>query len=179
MPKSIMEMVSEIVAGQSSQRILSGEEISSLIKQTYRALREIEELEARGGSLEEMDSPSGIQTAIPDLYDYEITQATSEPKIEPSEAIQEDKIVCVECGKEFKTLTHTHLREHGLSSDEYKQKWGIPAKQPLAALSVTQARKTTAERLGLGERLKMARARKRSEQSREKEVEQRDQEGRE
>lgn len=166
MGMSIMEMVATIVAGQSSQRILSAEEIEALIKQTYRALKEIEAIESGGGSSAELDKPSGIQSSAPDVHDYEIRQATSEPKVPPEQSIQDDKIVCIECGEAYKFLTHTHLKSHGLSSDEYRQKWGIPAKQPLAGRSVSQRRKDQAKDRNVGEQLRLAReAARRADQS--------------
>lgn len=160
MGMSIMEMVATIVAGQSSQRTLSGEEIENLIKQTYRALKDIDAVESDGGSLEK--GPMGDQTSQPGKE-----PAATEPKINPRESIQDDKIVCIECGAGYKTLTHTHLGHHGLTSDEYKQKWGIPTKQPLSAKSVSQRRKDQAKDRNVGETLTQARAAKRIDQSRE------------
>ena len=163
--KSMMELVTEIVAGQSSQRTLSGEEIANLIRQTYRALKEIEMGESSGKSSEGLENQSGTQTSANDVYDYEIHPATSEPKIDPQESIQDDQIVCIECGASYKTLTHTHLGHHGLTSDQYKEKWGIPAKQPLAARSVSDRRRARAKESNVGEALKVARAKARSEKA--------------
>lgn len=159
MPK-LVELVTTIVAGQSSQRTLSGEEITDLIRQTYRALKEIETLESAGGSLEEIDKSIGIETATPKMDESSAEPAVTEPKINPRESIQDDKIVCIECGQSFQTLAHTHLRSHGLTPAEYKKKWGI--KEPLSAKSISDRRKQQAKERNLGEQLKMARARAKS-----------------
>jgi predicted transcriptional regulator len=163
MLKSMMELVTEIVSGQSSQRVLSGEEIAALIRQTYRALKEIETLESGGESIEESDRPIEVQYSTPDVNQSVEEQAHGEPMIDPSESIQEDKIVCIECGREFKTLTHTHLKEHGITPEEYKKKWGI--RETLAAKSVSERRKAQARERNLGEQLKKARAAKRSSET--------------
>lgn len=162
MLKSMIELVTEIVSGQSSQRVLSGEEIATLIRQTYRALKEIEVVESGGESSQESHRPIEVQHSTPDVNQSVGEQAHGESMIDPSESIQEDKIVCIECGREFKTLTHTHLKEHGLTSKEYKQKWGI--KETLAAKSVSERRKAQARERNLGEQLMKARAAKRSSQ---------------
>lgn len=163
MLKSMIDLVTEIVSGQSSQRLLSGEEIATLIRQTYRALKEIEVLESGGESSEESHGPIEVQHSTPDVNQSVAGEAHGEPMIDPSESIQEDKIVCIECGREFKTLTHTHLKEHGLTSKEYKEKWGI--KETLAAKSVSERRKAQARERNLGEQLMKARAAKRSSQT--------------
>lgn len=166
MGKSIIEIVGEIIAGQASQRTLSGEEIDKLIKQTYRSFKEVETLEASGGKLEEIDGLIGIQTSASDVHQPEAEQTAVEPLIDPQNSIRDDAIVCVVCGKEFKQLTHTHLlKEHGISPDEYRKRYGIPMNQPLAAGSVSQRRKDLAKDRNVGEQLRLARAAKRREQS--------------
>ena len=39
------------------------------------------------------------------------------------EAVQKDGVICLECGAIFKYLPG-HLCKHGLSSEEYRAKWG-------------------------------------------------------
>jgi predicted transcriptional regulator len=162
MSKTIIQMVTEIVTEfvATQSRWLSEEDIASVIKRVYRELKQIEALEARGGSFEDIDiPPSGVQSTTTDVhgYSHEIKPATSEPKIDPRESIQDDKIICVECGEAFKTLTHTHLGHHGLTSEEYKQKWGIAKNQPLTAKSVSERRKDAARERNVGEQLRQAR----------------------
>lgn len=44
-------------------------------------------------------------------------------------------IECLECGRHFKSLA-THIpRVHGMSHDDYRDKWGIPRRYPLAGQS--------------------------------------------
>lgn len=66
--------------------------------------------------------------------DFELTQElTEEPEEAPEEAkptptpdtsIHSDKIICLECGAEFKRLTQSHLAKHGMSLREYEKKYG-------------------------------------------------------
>jgi predicted transcriptional regulator len=166
MGKSIIEIVGEIIAGQACQRTLSGEEIETLIKHTYRAFREIEELENRERALEEIDKSIGIQPSASDVHQSEAEKSPIEPKIDPRNAIQDQEIFCIECGRPFKVISHTHLRQaHGLSPAEYKEKWGIPAKQPLAAKNVTQRRRDQARERNVGEELRQYRIKARSKRS--------------
>ncbi|MGO9021412.1 MAG: MucR family transcriptional regulator [Syntrophobacteraceae bacterium] len=158
MSKSIIELVAEIVSGQSSQRTLSGEEITSLVNDTYHALKRIERLEQG-----EIGLPDDSQ-ADNRFMEADQERANISPAIDPRDSIRDNEIVCLECGRAYRQITHTHLRrEHGLSPEEYRRKHSISAQQPLAARSVTVRRKTFAREQNIGEKLKAARAVSRSE----------------
>ncbi|MFZ0930788.1 MAG: MucR family transcriptional regulator [Syntrophobacteraceae bacterium] len=163
MPKTILEMAAEIVSGQSSQRVLSGEEIQGLLNDTYQALKRIERLESQGCTRDEM----GIQPDTRSIQQPDQEQAVFSPEIDPQRSIQENTIICLECGGKYKQLTHTHLqREHGLTPGEYRRKYNISSKQPLAAKSVSERRKAQAKDRNVGEQLRLARvAAKRTDQS--------------
>ncbi len=59
---------------------------------------------------------------------------------DPRCAITEDGVLCLECGRRFRHLTNTHLRSHGLTSDDYKQRFGYNMRRALMSSSV---RRTT------------------------------------
>lgn len=72
---------------------------------------------------------------------------------DPRSSIQEDKVICLECGSDFRQLTANHLRTHNLTPREYKRKWGFPLKQPLAAKMLTRLRSRSAKKRGLPQKL--------------------------
>jgi len=49
-------------------------------------------------------------------------------------------VSCLACGQSFKQLSLKHLREHGLDGGSYREKYGIPPRQPLSARAVTTIR---------------------------------------
>jgi len=55
------------------------------------------------------------------------------------EAVQKDGVICLECGRSFKSLAQ-HLGKHQLSADNYKAKWGYNRTTPLERL-VTRRKK--------------------------------------
>src|SRR5208283_2515527 len=81
-----------------------------------------------------------------------VTASKPKPMLTPQDSIQDDKVICLECGAEFKQLTQTHLSSHGMSPTEYKKKYGFSMGTPLYAKSLTKAAKTR----GLPENLKKA-----------------------
>ena len=52
-------------------------------------------------------------------------------------------------GKPYKTLKR-HLASHGLSADDYRERYNLPRSYPLVAPSYSEARRAVATRLGLG-----------------------------
>ena len=72
----------------------------------------------------------------------------------PEKSIQKNKIVCLECGEEFKMLSPKHLRSHGLTGREYRKKWGFTLRQPLCAKALSERRKKAGKDRGLPENLR-------------------------
>jgi predicted transcriptional regulator len=65
---------------------------------------------------------------------------TQEP-VDWRKSITRHAITCLECGASFKQLSVRHLRHHGLDGRSYREKYGIPGTQPLAALETTAKRR--------------------------------------
>jgi predicted transcriptional regulator len=144
MPKSLVEMVSEIVAAQASHMPMSPEDISEGVRKVFEVLQHLQALEA------------GIAGGI----DLETAQV-----MKPQDSIQRNRVICLECNKEFKLLSNRHLALHGLTSRDYKLKYGFYLRQSLSAQSLTQARRKIAQEKGLGAKL-VAYQRRRKKQER-------------
>lgn len=65
-------------------------------------------------------------------------------------AVQNDKVICLCCGEPF-TMLKRHLKaEHGLTVDEYRQKFRLPDNMPLVAPSYSARKAKFARDAGLG-----------------------------
>jgi hypothetical protein len=62
-----------------------------------------------------------------------------------------DHIISLIDGKPYKTLKR-HLTSRGLTPEEYRQRYNLPANYPMVAPSFAAARKAIAEKIGLGSR---------------------------
>jgi predicted transcriptional regulator len=132
MPKSLVEMASEIVAAQAGHTPMSPEEISEVVRRVFEILKNLQAMEV--GQAENSHD-----------------EATE--KISPQDSIQRNRVICLVCGKEFKLLSNRHLALHGLTSRDYKLKYGLPLRQALSAKSLTMARRRIAKEKGLGAKL--------------------------
>jgi len=153
MDKKLLELAVEIVQAQVALSKMSGEEIESVLLKVYNALNKMQQAEREGRFVE-------VEGRVPEETAARFEAAE---KIDPHSSIQEDKVVCLECGAEFRQLTANHLKTHGLTPREYKRKWGFPLKQPLAARMLTKERSKSAKKRGLPEKLQRYLENKRQE----------------
>ena len=73
-----------------------------------------------------------------------------EPAVPIKRSVFADHIVCLEDGKKLKMLKR-HLRTaYGLSPEEYRAKWGLPADYPMVAPNYAAQRSAFAKKIGLG-----------------------------
>src|SRR5690606_774319 len=71
------------------------------------------------------------------------------PAVNPKRSVFNDHIVCLEDGKKFKSLKR-HLSSHGLTPEENRKNWNLPAVYPMVAPAYAQARSELAKEMGLG-----------------------------
>lgn len=64
-------------------------------------------------------------------------------------SITPDALISFEDGRRYKTLKR-HLSTRGLSIEDYKAKWGLPADYPSVSPNYSAARSQMAKNLGLG-----------------------------
>ena len=71
------------------------------------------------------------------------------PAVPIDESVMPDYIVCLEDGKHFKSMKR-HLGMHGMTPDEYKARWRLPADYLIVAPKYAKARSRLAKKIGLG-----------------------------
>ncbi len=85
------------------------------------------------------------------------TQSKVVPEAEPlnpavpiKRSVQEDRVICLEDGKAFKSLKRHLSTHHAMTPDEYREKWGLPANYPMVAPGYAAERSALARKIGLG-----------------------------
>jgi len=78
--------------------------------------------------------------------------APLKPAISVKKSITPDYIICLEDGKKLKMLKRYIRTRYGLSPEEYRAKWGLPADYPLVAPNYAARRSEFAKKIGLGRR---------------------------
>ena len=82
---------------------------------------------------------------------------TAAPKPEPSvpavsirKSITPEYLVCLDDGRKLKTLKR-HLAHLGMTPDQYRMKWGLPASYPMVSPVYAAKRSELAKAIGLGQ----------------------------
>lgn len=109
------------------------------------------------------DLPSLIQSVHAALSNT-ASGKTEEPAVElkPAVSIKKsltpDYIVCLEDGKQFKSLKRHLSTKYDMTPEDYRAKWGLPADYPMVAPNYAAARSALAKQSGLGQKRLAAKA---------------------
>jgi predicted transcriptional regulator len=120
-------LTAEIVSAYVSNNTVASSDIPALINQIHSAL-------VRVSSGEAQSPAEPLKPAVP-----------------IKRSINPDFIVCLEDGKKFKSLKR-HLRtQYGMTPEQYREKWSLPADYPMVAPNYAAARSQLAKQMGLGQ----------------------------
>lgn len=78
------------------------------------------------------------------------TSEPQKPAVPIKKSVTPDYILCLEDGKQFKSLKRHLATHHGVTPDEYRAKWGLPADYPMVAPNYSASRSALAKATGLG-----------------------------
>lgn len=120
----------ELVKAQASVRVMSEEEITTMVRRLSTNLR-----------------------SFSDQYDV----AADEPVVvelqgDPRKSLKEKSVTCLECGKTFKIITRKHLSTHGLDAVTYREKWGLKKDTPLVCKGLQRERRKKMKDMKLWEK---------------------------
>lgn len=131
--ETLAGLVADIVSAYVSNNSVPAVELPSLIAATYAAMTG---LSSEGAAQAAEEKPV--------------------PAVAIKKSIAAEYIVCLEDGKKFKSLKR-HLRTaYGMSPDQYRERWGLPADYPMVAPAYAEARSNLARKMGLGQQRRKA-----------------------
>ena len=122
-------LCAEIVSAYVSNNPINMEALPKLVNDTYAAL----------------EGMSGDASGAPE----NLTPAVSIKKSQ-----KHDHLVCLDCGKKFKSLKRHLMASHGLTPKEYRDKWGLSSDYPMVAPAYADVRSQVAKNVGLGRKKK-------------------------
>ncbi|MFC4595882.1 MucR family transcriptional regulator [Sphingobium tyrosinilyticum] len=123
----ITALTVQLLSAFVSKNTVSSENLAELIKTTRAALTE---------DLTPAANEAPAQEFVPAVS---VRKSLSSP----------DHVISLIDGKPYKTLKR-HLATHGLTPEQYRERYKLPKSYPLVAASYSDARRAVAERLGLG-----------------------------
>ena len=117
-------LMAKIVQNYVKHHRLAADQLADLITSVLRAI----------GQLGQPPEPDEVLT----------------PAVSVRRSVHRDHVICLDCGYRGKTLRRHISTRHGLSPDEYRQRWGLRSNHLLTAPAYSERRSTLAKELGLG-----------------------------
>ncbi|MFM7404463.1 MAG: MucR family transcriptional regulator [Erythrobacter sp.] len=94
---------------------------------------------------------SNVYTALAGLGEAPVVEeAKPQPAVSIRNSVKPDYIVCLEDGKKLKMLKRYLRTNYGMSPEEYRARWGLPADYPMVAPAYAEKRRDLAKKIGLG-----------------------------
>jgi predicted transcriptional regulator len=128
-----IELTADIVAAFVANNALPIADLPALIQSVHAAL---------------MQLASGPVIAVPLVE-------KKGPAVSIRKSITPDYLFCLDDGKKFKSLRR-HLSTLGMTPDQYRAKWSLPADYPMVAPNYAVQRSELARQIGLGQLRKNA-----------------------
>lgn len=125
----LIALTTQVVSAHVGNNAVSPADVPALIKAVHDAL-----VESSGTKFQEEPAPT--------------------PAVPIKKSVQPDHLVCLEDGKKHKMLRRHLLTAHGMTPDEYRERWGLGRDYPMVAPNYAQQRSELATRIGLGKRPK-------------------------
>lgn len=121
-PHELVSLTAEIVAAHVSNNTVATNALPELIQTVH-------------GALAALDAPAGAQP---------------EPAVAVDDSVEDDHLVCLEDGKKLKTLRRHLMLRYGMTPEQYRAKWNLPADYPMVAPAYAERRRSLAKQIGLG-----------------------------
>ncbi|KAA1180524.1 MucR family transcriptional regulator [Rhizobium tropici] len=121
-----IELTSKIVSAYVLSNATAPEDLPKLIIDTYAALT---------GSRQ--SEPSALEKSL-------------KPAVPIKKSITDEYLICLEDGGKYKSLKRHLNTKYGLTPEEYRKKWGLPADYPMVSATYAATRSTLAKKALLG-----------------------------
>lgn len=139
MATEILKMTAQIITSHASINELTSQELVNEIKVVYNTLAVLSGEKGASAELEVIDEAPK-------------ETAGHKPAVPVEESIQDDYIVCLECGKRFRTLKAHLRRAHQMNPAAYSERFGLDLKKySLVSRNYSEQRRQLAKEKGLGE----------------------------
>ena len=124
----LVELTAEIVAAYVGNHVVPAADLPSLIADVHTAL----------------SGTTGQEVAAPAVE-------KPKPPVPIKKSVHNDYIICLEDGMKFKSLKRHLMNPYGMTPEEYREKWELPADYPMVAPAYAEARSRLAKQMGLGQ----------------------------
>jgi predicted transcriptional regulator len=159
----ILKFTKEIIVAHVSHNAVDSESLPALIRNVHLSL-----IEARNAAILRDPAVSDAEpvTTAKEGGRTQDDLVTASPHAVPavpvSESVTPDHIICLEDGRPFKMMKRWLRATYGMTPEQYRAKWNLPADYPMVAPNYARSKSVYAKAQGLGTEKLRRRADKRS-----------------
>ena len=149
--RHLLALSAQIVAAHSGHNQVGIDTLSTVIRQVYNTLADLDPHEQRKHRLWSVTLRLTMIMQITTMARMHISHAHN-VYVHPTygQTVFGDHLICMEDGLTMKMLKRHLLTVHGLTPDEYRTKWNLPADYPMVASDYAKLRSSLALQSGLG-----------------------------
>ena len=152
MSTDLVKAAAQIVEAYVSNNEIPAKSIPGLLQQVHGSLSDMAGVNGNSEGGEE----SATQLVAKRVAKVE-KKGKPQPAVPVDEAVKEESITCLMCGKICKALKGHLTRTHKINSDEYRKMFDLPRNFPMVAPAYAEKRRQLAIDSGLAEKLQKAR----------------------
>jgi predicted transcriptional regulator len=124
MSDTTLALTAKIVVAHVGNNAVRADQLPTLIREVHRTLSTVGEAPAE--------------------------RTKAEPVVEVKKSVFQDHLVCLACGRSFKTLKKHIMSDHQLTPEQYRSRYGLPREYPMVAPAYAKFRSAFAKKIGLG-----------------------------
>ena len=124
-PEELLRLTTDIVSAHVSNNTVSITDVSGLIQHVYATISKLHKTGAVAG-----ERPV--------------------PAVSVKKSVMPDFLICLEDGKKLQMLKRHLNTVYGMTLEQYKERWGLPADYPVVSPSYARRRSQIAKNTGLG-----------------------------
>ena len=129
MTQPIVEMAKDLVMALIKENLIDPDDMQRELQKTHASLLALKATEEGTSNTDE-----SIELSLTTKTDWK-------------KSIKKHSVECLVCGAVFKQLSARHLSTHDLDPRTYRQRFGIPATQPLSAKATTAVRRQVVQQI--------------------------------
>jgi predicted transcriptional regulator len=145
-----LKLATEIVVAFLGSGSISASELPDLVRRVRAALDSDPPEEAAAetvqGAIEDLRAAAARQDAGHPPY----VETRPTPAVPIELSVTPEYLVSLEDGQQFRSLRRHLMAKHGMTPDDYRRKWQLPADYPMVAPTYARSRSQIAKRIGLG-----------------------------
>lgn len=122
--EAILTLAVQIVSAHVQHNKVQSEELPGFIQQIYKTLQSV------GSEPASQDKPA--------------------PAVAIKKSVFNDHVICLDCGKKLKMLKRHLMTDHGMTPEQYRERWGLGRDYPMVAPEYASKRSALAKKIGLG-----------------------------